>query len=217
MTFLLIALYIYIYIYICIIKSRYCTDFSLSLSLSLSRHLSLSSITPVRSSRLYPVSVQNCCRQVLVDWPTLACPCEGFQWRSSLMCSSLLLRQCPACPVRLIWMVLEIGDKWPYSCCFAGCCFQDLKQDGNYTRMLRAVLKKSWKQHPNMNIYPTPKYEQGLTQGNRFEYKVFFVLKVFAIPRLKSPSNLLLPIARGRRHWCIPYSQVLRVCEIQKP
>ena len=23
------------------------------------------------------------------------------------------------------WIVLEIGGKWPYNCCFVGCCFQD--------------------------------------------------------------------------------------------
>ena len=39
----------------------------------------------------------------------------------SLMNSPFLLQQCPACLVRLTWM----GGKWPYSCYFAGCCFQD--------------------------------------------------------------------------------------------
>ena len=39
------------------------------------------------------------------------------------MSSSL---QSSACVVRLIWMVLEVGGLWPYSCCFARCCFQDL-------------------------------------------------------------------------------------------
>ena len=39
---------------------------------------------------------------------------------------SLLLWQCPACFVHLTWMVLEMGGKWPYRCCFLGCCFQDL-------------------------------------------------------------------------------------------
>ena len=24
----------------------------------------------------------------------------------------------------LFWMVCEIGCKWPYNCCFVGCCFQ---------------------------------------------------------------------------------------------
>ena len=42
-----------------------------------------------------------------------------------LMSSSLLLQQCPACLVRLIWMVLEMGGWWPYCCCFVGCYLQD--------------------------------------------------------------------------------------------
>ena len=42
------------------------------------------------------------------------------------MSSSLLLKQCPACLVRLIWIVLEIGGRQPYSCYFMGCYFQDL-------------------------------------------------------------------------------------------
>ena len=42
------------------------------------------------------------------------------------MSSFLLPQQCPACLVRLIGMVLEMGDRWPYSCCFAGCWFQGL-------------------------------------------------------------------------------------------
>ena len=41
------------------------------------------------------------------------------------MSSFLLLQQCSACLVRLIWMVFEMGGRWPYSCCFVGCCFQD--------------------------------------------------------------------------------------------
>ena len=44
----------------------------------------------------------------------------------SLIISSLLLQHCPTCLVSFIWMVLEIGIKWPYSSWFAGCCFQDL-------------------------------------------------------------------------------------------
>ena len=46
--------------------------------------------------------------------------------RTSLMSSSLLLQQCPACLVRLTWIVFMMGGRWPYSCCFVECCFQDL-------------------------------------------------------------------------------------------
>ena len=41
------------------------------------------------------------------------------------MSSSLLLQQFPACLVHFIWMVLEMGGRWLYSC-FMVCCFQDL-------------------------------------------------------------------------------------------
>ena len=42
------------------------------------------------------------------------------------MSPSLLLQLCPACRVRHIWMVLEMGGRWPYSWCFVGCCILDL-------------------------------------------------------------------------------------------
>ena len=42
------------------------------------------------------------------------------------MSSSLLLEQCSTCLVHLIWMVLEMGGRKPYSHCFIRCCFQDL-------------------------------------------------------------------------------------------
>ena len=38
------------------------------------------------------------------------------------LCSS----QYPACLIRLILIVFMMGGRWPYSCCFMGCCLQDL-------------------------------------------------------------------------------------------
>ena len=35
----------------------------------------------------------------------------------SLMSSSLLLQQCPACLVRVTWIVFVMGGRWPYSWC----------------------------------------------------------------------------------------------------
>ena len=93
------------------------------ISLTLSHHSSLSSITSDRSSRLHPVSIKNYCRWVLIGHPTLAQPCEGVHRRTLLMSLSLLLYLCPTC---LIWMVLEMGGRRPYNCCFVGCYFQDL-------------------------------------------------------------------------------------------
>ena len=50
----------------------------------------------------------------------------GVHKSTSLMSSSLLLQQCPACLVRLTWIVFVIGGRWPYSWCLVGCCCQDL-------------------------------------------------------------------------------------------
>ena len=145
------------------------------ISLTLSRHFSLLFIASGRSSGLYPVSSHSCWMYVRAGRPAFALPCVGVHWSTSLMSSSLLLQQCPACLVRLTWIVFVMGGRWPYSWCLVGCCRQDLfntkrsffqaavvsillygcttwtltkrlekKLDGNYTRMLRAILNKSW-------------------------------------------------------------------------
>ena len=54
----------------------------------------------------------------------LVCPCVGG--KTSLMSSSLLLRQCPSRLVRLPWMGSVMESKWPHCCYFLGCCFQNL-------------------------------------------------------------------------------------------
>ena len=93
------------------------------ISLTLSRHSSQSFIASGRSSRLHPVSSHSCCMYVRASRPAFVRPYEGVHRSTSLMSSSLLLQQCPACLVRL---VLMMGGKWPYSWCFVGCCLQDL-------------------------------------------------------------------------------------------
>ena len=70
------------------------------ISLTLSRHFSLSFIASGRSSGLYPVSSHSCCMYVRAGRPTLAHPYVGVHRSTSLMSSSLLLQQCPACLVR---------------------------------------------------------------------------------------------------------------------
>ena len=96
------------------------------ISLTLSRHLSLLFIVSSRSSGLHPVSSHTCCMYVRVGRPAFAWPYVGVHRSTSLMSSSLLLRQCPACLVRLTWIVFVMGVRWPYSWCFVGCCRQDL-------------------------------------------------------------------------------------------
>ena len=72
-----------------------------------------------------PFSIAHCFRQVLRTTsrigtellyvgsgrPAFARPCEGAHRSTSLMSSSLLLQQCPACLVRLTWIVFVVGGR----------------------------------------------------------------------------------------------------------
>ena len=96
------------------------------ISLTLSLHVSLSFIASGRSSRLHPVSSHSCCMYVRAGRPAFDWPYAGVHRSTSITSSSLLLQQCPACLVRLAWIVFVIGGRWPYSWCLVGCCCQDL-------------------------------------------------------------------------------------------
>ena len=96
------------------------------ISLILSRHFSLSFIASGRSSGQHPVSSHSCWMYVPAGRPAFARECVGVHKSTSLMSLSLLLQQCPACLVRLTWIVFVIGGRWPYSWCLVGCCRQDL-------------------------------------------------------------------------------------------
>ena len=96
------------------------------ISLTLSRHFSLSFIASGWSSGLHPVFSHNCCMYVQAGRPAFAQPYVGVHWSTLLMSSSLLLQQCPACLVRLTWIVFVMGGRSPYSWCLVGCYCQDL-------------------------------------------------------------------------------------------
>ena len=83
------------------------------ISLTLSRHFSLLFIASGRSSGLHPVSSHSCCMYVRAGRLAFARSYVGVHRNTSLMSSSLLLQQCPACLVRLI-SLLSIG----YIVCF---------------------------------------------------------------------------------------------------
>ena len=90
------------------------------ISLTLSRHFSLLFIASGRSSRLHPVSSHSCGMYVWAGRPAFARPCVGVHRSTLLMSSSLLLQQCPACLVRLIWIVFVMGGRSLYSWCLVG-------------------------------------------------------------------------------------------------
>ena len=90
------------------------------ISLTFSLHTSLS------LNHSWDIFQTTSCVRAGFGRPTLAQPCEGVYRKISLLISSLLFQQCSISLVHLTWMVLEIWGKWPYSCCFMECCFQDL-------------------------------------------------------------------------------------------
>ena len=65
--------------------------------------------------------------RVLASCPTFTRPCEGIHWSTSLMTTPLLFKQCPACLACLVGMVFEMGGRCPYSCCFVGLLYIDLR------------------------------------------------------------------------------------------
>ena len=93
------------------------------ISLILSRYISQSFIASGRSSGIHSVSSRM---YVRAGRPDFAWPYAGVHRSISLMSSSLFLQQCPACLVRLAWIVFVMGGRWPYSWCLVGCCRQDL-------------------------------------------------------------------------------------------
>ena len=93
------------------------------ISLILSRHFSLSFIASGRSSGLHPVSSHSCRMYVHAGRPAFARPYVGVHRSTSLMSSSLLFQQCPAC---LVCLVFVMGGRWPYSWYLVGWCRQDL-------------------------------------------------------------------------------------------
>ena len=92
------------------------------ISLTISRHSPLSFIASGRSSGLHHVSSHRCCMYARAGRPALAWPYAGVHRSTSLMSSSLLLHQCPACLVRLTWIVFVMGSRWSYSWCLVWCC-----------------------------------------------------------------------------------------------
>ena len=75
------------------------------ISLTLSRHFCLSFIASGRSSGLHPVSSHRRPMYVPAGRPAFAWPYVVFHRSTSLMSSSLLLEQCPACLVQFFTVI----------------------------------------------------------------------------------------------------------------
>ena len=114
------------------------------ISLTLSLHVSLSFIATCRSSGLHPVSSHSCCMYVRAGRPAFDWPYAGVHRSISLVLA----------PPAVIKMKRSFFQAAVVSILLYGCTTWTLtkllekKLDGNYTRMLRAILNKSWQQHP---------------------------------------------------------------------
>ena len=128
---------------------------SARISMTLSRHTSLSSIALSRSSELHPVSSQSYCMLVRACRPAFARPCEGVHRSTSLMSSLQLFQQNPTCLAHLTLIVFVMGCKWPYNCCFVGCCLQDLF---NIARSILVLLSSSFYSTRLVGVYVVHPY-----------------------------------------------------------
>ena len=137
-----VKIYTCIYIYIYIYHHHHHVVLVARISLTLSRHPSPSFIASSRSSGQHPVSSHSCWMYARAGRPTFARPCVGVHKSTSFMSSSLLFQQCPACLVRLTWIVFVIGGRWPYSWCLVGCCLQDLFKIKGLASRYGYILKK---------------------------------------------------------------------------
>ena len=137
------------------------------ISLTLSRHFSLSFIASGRYSGLHPVSSHSCCMYVRAGRPTLAHPYVGVHRSTSLMSSSLLLQQCPACLVRRTCIVFvgasvrTVGVSWGEIIVFKGFCLDVLFNtlftliDNSFCRALNPpiFIFCKWIRHPVTSLY----------------------------------------------------------------
>ena len=100
----------------CHVASTYFSD---SLSLATCHHRpSLPAGLPGYNLYLHRAAVDSF---LLVSQPLIV-HVRGSKSVHLLMSSPLLHQQCTACLVRLILMVLMMGVRWHYSCCFVVCC-----------------------------------------------------------------------------------------------
>ena len=112
---------LYIHLYIIFIKSRCLLGFP---------WLSLF-IRPYHPSLPDVFQTTSCVRTKLSQVSSCKSANTGTSmWWTLLLSSSLLFQQYHAYLVPLTWVVLEMGDKWPYNCCFREYCFQDLFKIG---------------------------------------------------------------------------------------
>ena len=140
-VYVCLCLYVRAYLYgsVSIIIIIIISCLAARISLTLSRHSSLSFIALGRSSGQQPVFSHICWMYVRAGRPAFARPCVGIHKSTSLMSSSLLLQQCPACLVRLTWIVFVIGGRVAVQLVSCGVLLAELVQDCSQHSFVIAV------------------------------------------------------------------------------
>ena len=106
---------IYIYICVCVCVFMVCMCICVCVCLIYHHLIALvarypwPSLATPPSSGQHPESSHSCWMYVRAGRPAFSRPCVGVHKSTSLMHSSLLLQQCPACLVRLTWIVFDRG------------------------------------------------------------------------------------------------------------
>ena len=137
---------------------------------TLSHHPSLSAITLGKKASSVHLELLN----------------VSFCWLTNTVVSmyrslSLLLQQWPVRFAPLTRIVCEIGSKWLYNCCFAGCCFQDMFKTAHSILVLflscfffRYFVKVGLVQPYNSTDMTTSLFIAWISLGKYF-HKLFFV------------------------------------------
>ena len=124
-------------------------------------HFYLSFIASDWSSGLHPVSSHGCCMYVRAGRPAFAWPHAGVHRSTSLMSSSLLLQQRPACLVRLTCI---------YICVFVCVCVRAWEREREREREGEREREKARKRE-TMTENKNKKWKRALKRKKKYRIK----------------------------------------------
>ena len=136
----------------------------------------------------------------------------GVHRSTSLMSSSLLLQQCPACLVRLTLIVFVMGGKWPYTCCFVGCYLYDLF---NIARNILVLFPSSFFFIRLVSVHVVHLYSSIDTTAalDSDWYTSMWLMEIYEI-WLKWFQNKISRQKNGKTYFRYDYEHCFWVCEI---
>ena len=122
-----------------------------------------------------------------------------------LMSLSTLLLLCPTCLVRLTWIVFVMGGRWSYSCCFVGCCPQDVF---NIARSILVQLPSSFFSIRLVNVHIVHPCSSIDTTADWKKTAIYFIGQVWLPKWPIGYRKLSVPLLVAC--WCL--SRLMRHC-----